>query len=223
MKEIIDFYLQLSQNNNKPWFDGHWAEYERIKKKAAAFAEDFIKGVELFDPCCKNLQVKDCTYRINRDIRFSNDKRPYKDWLGVYVCPKGKKSGMAGYYIHIEPSTDTYMLCGGLYNPTKEVLKSVREQIMLEPDEFHAAVQACGEGFELNWENAQKRFPVGYDVADKHSEYYRLRSYEIYLYLPRKDVLSKDFLSCSLEKLQRCHQLNELLNKCVDFVSPDAL
>ena len=100
MKEILDFYLRLSQNNNKPWFDEHRPEYEATKKKLHAIAEEFIKGIEEFDPRCKSLQVKDCTYRINRDIRFSQDKRPYKDWHGIYVCPKGKKSGMAGYYIH---------------------------------------------------------------------------------------------------------------------------
>ncbi|MBQ5458130.1 MAG: DUF2461 family protein, partial [Bacteroidales bacterium] len=61
MKEILDFYLQLSQNNNKPWFDAHRAEYEAVKKKTTALAEEFIKGVALFDPPCKNLQPKDCT------------------------------------------------------------------------------------------------------------------------------------------------------------------
>ena len=217
MKEALDFYLRLSQNNNKPWFDAHRDEYETVKKKVAAMAEAFIRGVEQFDPRCRNLQVKDCTYRINRDIRFSNDKRPYKDWFGIYVCPGGKKSGMAGYYIHFEPASDTYFMCGGLYNPTKEVLKSIREQIMLEPDEFHEAVLACGSNFHLNWEHALKRFPVGYSETDKHSEYYRLRSFEIYSDVTRKDVTSKDYLPKALARLEKCHQLNELLNKCVDY------
>ena len=218
MKEILDFYLQLSQNNNKPWFDAHRAEYEVIKKKTTALAEEFIKGVALFDPRCKNLQPKDCTYRINRDIRFSPDKRPYKDWLGIYVCPGGKKSGMAGYYIHFEPATDTYLMCGGLYNPTKEVLKSIREQIMLEPDAFHKAVQSCGKGFGLNWDNALKRFPVGFNADDKHSEYYRLKSFEITQFVTKKDVLGKDYLTNALAQLKKCHEFNELLNKCADFV-----
>lgn len=49
MKEILDFYLRLSQNNNKPWFDEHRSEYEIMKKKFHAIAEEFIKGVEEFD------------------------------------------------------------------------------------------------------------------------------------------------------------------------------
>lgn len=217
MKDILDFYLRLSQNNNKTWFDEHRQEYEVVKKKFAALASDFIEGVQAFDPRCRNLQVKDCIYRVNRDIRFSQDKRPYKDWHGIYVCPRGKKSGMAGYYIHFEPANDLYFVCGGLYNPEKEVLKSVREQIMLEPDEFHNAVCSCGEDFQLNWENALKRMPVGYSENDMHSEYYRLKSYEVYKSLTKRDVLAKDFVKNALSYLERCKDFNEMLNKCYDY------
>ena len=70
MKEILDYYLRLSQNNNKPWFDAHKAEYLHVKEKFEALAEKFIHGVEQFDPHCRNLQVKDCVYRIYRDIRI---------------------------------------------------------------------------------------------------------------------------------------------------------
>ena len=217
MKEILDFYLRLSQNNNKPWFDAHRAEYEASKAKLAAIAEEFINGIAEFDPRCKDLQVKDVTYRINRDIRFTQDKRPYKDWHGIYVCPKGKKSGMAGYYIHLEPANNLYFVCGGLYNPSKEVLQSVREQIMLEPDEFHNAVLSCGDDFQLNWDGALKRMPVGYNEADKHSEYYRLKTYEIYKPLTKRDVLAKDFIPKAVSYLKRCHEFNELLNRCFDY------
>lgn len=219
MKELMDFYLRLAQNNNKPWFDAHRDEYEESKKKLAAFAQEFILGVSQFDPRCKNLQVKDCTYRINRDIRFSLDKRPYKDWHGVYVCPGGKKSGMAGYYIHFEPANDLYFVCGGLYNPTKEVLQSVREHFMLDPDGFHKAVLSCGEDFRLNWDNALKRMPRGYDENDPHSEYYRLKSYEMYKSLTLDDVLAPDLMEKALSYLKRCHQFNELLNNCVDYAN----
>ena len=221
MKTILDFFLRLSQNNNKLWFDAHRAEYEALKKQhLSVFAMDFVRGVEDFDPRCHGLQLHDVTYRINRDIRFSNDKSPYKHWYGVYVCPRGKKSGMAGYYIHLEPATDTYFICAGLYNPTKEVLGSVREQIMLEPDEFHDAVVACGKGFELNWDNALKRMPVGWSENDRHSEYYRLKSYEICKPLTKDDILDKDFLPKALKELRKCQPFNEILNRCVDYLDP---
>lgn len=217
MKELLDYYLRLSQNNCKSWFDSHRDEYEKSKKQLEALAEQFIQGVELFDPRCQGLTPKDCTYRINRDIRFSQDKRPYKDWHGIYVCPRGKKSGMAGYYIHLEPANNEFFLCGGLYNPTREVLQSVREQISLEPEEFHQAVLACGQDFRLGWGHALKRMPLGYKDTDPHSEYYRLRSYEILCPLTKREVLEKDFLNKAVARLQKCYRLNEWLNRCYDY------
>lgn len=217
MEKLLDFYLRLSQNNNKPWFDAHRPEYEETKGLLAAVAEEFIAGIAQFDPRCKDLQVKDCTYRINRDIRFSKDKRPYKDWHGIYVCPRGKKSGMAGYYIHFEPASDLFFVSAGLYNPTKEVLASVREQIMLEPEEFDDAVKACGEGFQLDWNRALRRMPKGFSEGDKHSEYYKLRSYEIIKRITRHDVLAQDFVPKALQTLSHCHTFNELLNKCYEY------
>lgn len=217
MKQMLDFYLRLAQNNNKQWFDAHRAEYEAAKRRLHAFAEEFIHGIEAFDSRCKGLTVKDCTYRINRDIRFSHDKSPYKHWTGIYVCPKGKKSGMAGYYVHFEPINNLYFVCGGLYNPSKEVLASVREQIMLEPDDFHARLLSCGDDFRLNWEGALKRMPKGFSEADTHSEYYRLKTYEVYKSFTAHDVMAADFLATAVDALKRCLPFNEMLNQCYDY------
>lgn len=217
MEELLNFYLALSLNNHKPWFDEHRAQYQQVKATASAFALDFLHRVEQFDPRVHDLSLGDITYRINRDIRFSPDKRPYKDWFGVYVCPKGKKSGMAGYYIHFEPATETFFLCGGLYNPDKDVLASVREDIMLDPEPFHEAVLSAGEGWHLNWEGALKKVPRGYDAADPHSEYYRLKSYELYYPIRREDVLRPDFPDWAVCKLQEVYRFNEHLNCCFDY------
>lgn len=217
MQDLLDFYLRLSQNNNKEWFDAHRNEYERVKQSSRAFALAFLERIEAFDERVHDLGIGDITYRINRDIRFSADKRPYKDWFGVYVCPRGKKSGMAGYYVHFEPATETFFLCGGLYNPTKEVLASVREDIMLEPDVFHSLVESCGSGWHLNWDAALKKVPRGFNAEDPHSEYYRLKSYELYHPITRADVLRPDFVDWAAAKLQETHAFNERLNRCFDY------
>lgn len=216
MKEILSFLTLLGQNNNKPWFDEHKAQYLDVKKRFDAFAMEFARGVAEFDPRCEGLQLRDITYRIYRDLRFSQDKRPYKDWFGVYVCPGGKKSGMAGYYIHLQPATNTYFLCGGLYNPTKEVVKSVREMIMLEPEQLLAALKQCDD-FTLPWDAALKKVPQGYSDTDEQSPYYRLKSYEIYKSITKRDVLKKDFLQTALADLRRTHDYNEMLNRSVDY------
>lgn len=207
---------RLTENNNKPWFDAHKAEYLEVKKRFDEFALQFLHGVEEFDARVKNLGLKDITYRIYRDVRFTEDKRPYKWHMGVYVCPKGKKSGMAGYYIHLEPVTETFFICGGLYNPAKEVVASVREDIMLNGREFDEALQRCAD-FELPWDSALKKMPRGYDEKDEYSRYYRLKSYEIYKHVGRREVLDKDFLAHALADLRRTQPFNEILNRCFDF------
>ena len=216
MKEIIDFLQRLAKNNDKTWFDAHKNEYLDVKKRFEEFALEFMHGVEEFEPRVHGLQIKDITYRIYRDLRFSLDNRPYKTWMGVYVCPKGKKSGMAGYYIHIEPDTNEYFLAAGLYNPTKEVLKSVREEIMLEGDHFVGTLENCKD-FTLPWDEALKRVPKGYDENYKHSKYYRLKTYTLFKPLTKKQVLSKDFLKDALTDLKRCQEYNETLNRCYDY------
>ena len=93
MEEILDFLGQLHDNNTREWFDAHRKEWARVKAHAAELTEALIEGIATFDPAVRGLRVQDCTYRIARDTRFSNDKSPYKDWLGIFVAPHGKKSG----------------------------------------------------------------------------------------------------------------------------------
>ncbi|MBR1839703.1 MAG: DUF2461 domain-containing protein [Prevotella sp.] len=216
MENLLDFLKRLSENNNKPWFDEHKSEYLEAKKTFDSFALDFMHGVEEFDPRVHGLQLKDITYRIYRDLRFTLDKRPYKTWMGVYVCPKGKKSGMAGYYIHMEPDNDEFFLAAGLYNPTKEVVKSVREEIMLEGEHFHKTLEQCKD-FTLPWDEALKKVPKGYDENDKYSQYYRLKTYTLLKPVSRKQLLAKDFLKKALADLKRCYDYNETLNRCFDY------
>ncbi|TGX82229.1 DUF2461 domain-containing protein [Palleniella muris] len=218
MKEIIDFFTELAKHNEKTWFDAHKAEYKTVKAQFDAFALEFMKGVEEFDPRVQGLGVNDITYRIYRDLRFTLDKSPYKTWHGVYVCPKGKKSGMSGYYIHFEPATDTYFLCAGLYNPEKDVVKSIREEIMCNGDKVVEALSLC-EDFQLPWDKALKKIPAGFSATDKYSDYYRLRSFEIYKPVKKRDVLKKDFLKNALADFRRTYEYNEILNRCYDYAN----
>ena len=107
MKEVVMFLRQLKANNNKEWFTEHKAEYQSAQAKFNAFCEELIHRIEEFDPSVRGLTLKDCTYRIYRDLRFSKDKSPYKTHMGVYVCRGGKKSGYSGYYFHVAAGNET--------------------------------------------------------------------------------------------------------------------
>lgn len=77
----------------------------------------------------------------------------------------------------------------------------------------------CGDGYKLDWENALKRMPSGFKESDPHSEYYRLKSYELCKPLTEEDVLDKNFLPKALDSLRHCHRLNEWLNRCFDYTN----
>lgn len=101
VKKINHFLQDVAAHNNREWFQEHKAEYLAAKSD---FEEGIRKAIDHyagFDDEIAHLQVKDCTYRFYRDIRFSSDKSPYKRHFGAYICAHGKKSLRGGYYIHV--------------------------------------------------------------------------------------------------------------------------
>ena len=145
MKEVIDFFRRLHDDNTREWFDAHRAEWIRVKGRFADFTGQLIEGIASFDPEVRGLRPQDCTYRIARDTRFSPDKSPYKTYIGAYIAPKGKKSGFAGYYFHIEPCCDSLVCCNLLsagavcIEPT--VLRSIREEVLDNGAQIEAAIR----------------------------------------------------------------------------------
>lgn len=216
MKEIVDFLRELAINNNREWFEAHRDWYKQVKCRMDSVAEQFIEAVEGFDSSVRGVRVKDVTYRIYRDTRFTKDKSPYKTWFGVYVCPRGKKSGFSGYYMHLEPAENTYFICAGAYCPTAGEQKSVREEIMTEGEGFVAAVEAA-EGFTLDWTGAYKRVPLGWNKEDEFAEYYRLRQYIVMKQVGEEYFTAPDYFERVAEDLRRTKPFNDILNRSIEY------
>lgn len=216
MKDIINFLEDLAANNDRAWFEANRDRYKAVKSLMDAVAKDFIEAVAAFDPSVEGVQVKDATYRIYRDTRFTKDKSPYKTWFGVYVCPRGKRSGLSGYYMHVEPDQNHYMLCTGAYCPTAGEIKSVREEIMTEGDAFVETIRQA-EGFDIDWSTAYKRMPQGWSAEDLHSEYYRLRNFLLVKLIDRDFVLSDDFISRAADQMSRTRPFNDTLNRAIEY------
>ena len=102
----VSFLKELKKNNNKPWFDNHREKYLSAKVDFENFIGKLLQAMSAFDSDIKELLVKNCTFRINRDIRFSKDKTPYKTNMGASLNRGGKKSIFAGYYFHLEPGKE---------------------------------------------------------------------------------------------------------------------
>ncbi|MBI3235643.1 MAG: DUF2461 domain-containing protein, partial [Bacteroidetes bacterium] len=104
LKKTISFLSTLKDNNHKEWFDIHRSEWDTIRKDLTLFIDEVIVDIAKFDPNVNAIKAKDCIFRINKDIRFSKDKSPYKTNIGASISKEGRKSIYAGYYVHIEPN-----------------------------------------------------------------------------------------------------------------------
>ena len=88
MKETYSFLQELAQNNNREWFNANKPHFKELQERFHAFAQQLIDAVSAWDEeiAASNLTVKDCTYRIYRDTRFSKNKEPYKTHMGIFIC-----------------------------------------------------------------------------------------------------------------------------------------
>ena len=137
--KILSFLKAVAANNNREWFAEHKQEYMTAKANFEAGINEAIARISVFDPSIAHLTAKDCCYRFYRDIRFSEDKSPYKRHFGAYICAGGKKSLQSGYYIHVQP--ERCFISGGAYWLPTNILTACRNEIMANIDEWRRYVE----------------------------------------------------------------------------------
>lgn len=177
----VNFLKELKKNNNKPWFDGHREKFLSAKTDFENFIEKIISLTSSFDEDIKELQAKNCTFRINRDIRFSKDKTPYKINMGASFNKGGKKSIFAGYYFHIEPGGKSFA-GGGLWMPDTAELKKLRQEIDYCFPEFkkllsNALFKKHYGGLEMNEAQMLVNIPKGYERDNPAAPFLKLKSF----------------------------------------------
>ncbi|MES2799036.1 MAG: DUF2461 domain-containing protein [Bacteroidota bacterium] len=135
-EEFLKFFMELAANNNKEWFDLNRKRYEQfVKVPFQNFVQLTIAEISKKHPSFKDLQAKDCIFRIHRDIRFSKDKTPYKLMVSAVIAPEGRKSkAVNGVYIELGP--EHFRVYGGIYEIATEDLYLVREGIVENLAEF---------------------------------------------------------------------------------------
>ena len=182
MDTIITYLSQLEANNNKPWFDAHKSEYQEARAHFNAIVEKLIAGVMEFDPSVRGVGIKESTYRIHKDMRFSKDGLPYKTHFGAYICRGGKKSGYSGYYFHVgtgsgeEYPCKSFLAVGNYYMEPK-VLKIVREDIELGAGDFDKIIQGLHPSLSLDQDQKLKRAPLSFDAQGPYIEHIKLKNF----------------------------------------------
>ncbi len=226
MKTVLEFLSDLGANNNREWFAANKGRYKEAEAVFNSFAEPLIAAVGEFDESVRGLTLRECTYRIYRDTRFSHDKTPYKTHFGLYMCPGGKKSGNGGYYFHVEPSgggmIGSHLLDVGIYMPDAAVLKSVRDEIFDNGDEVLRTMELARKaGFELDRSNSLKRTPTGYPVGTEWDEYLKLKDFHLGKTVGDDYILAPGLVERVAADFRAGHDFMALMSRAARFAKEE--
>ena len=227
MKEILDFLRDLDSNNHREWFNANKDRYQEVLKKWYAFCESLITEIGRFDKDIAPLTIKDCTYRIYCDTRFSKDKSPYKTHFGAFLAKGGKKSMRAGYYFHIGTGNSreyphAHMLASGNYCYDKRAVKILREDISDEWETFSTSILGKADAqFVPDMEGALKRVPREYDPSAPYADWMRMRAYCLTAQAD-DDFLLEDHLAQRVAELFKTTKpFVDYINRAVDYVNEE--
>jgi uncharacterized protein (TIGR02453 family) len=215
----IKFLKDLAMNNNKPWFEDHRSVFESAKKDFENFIENILKSYAPKDEDLATLQVKECLFRINRDVRFAKDKSPYKNNMGASINRGGKKSIFAGYYIHCQPGKS--FVGGGLWMPMPPETKKIRQEIDYCLDEFKGIVTS--KKFKSIYRELDKseafalvNIPKGYEKENPASEYLKLKSWIATRPLTDAELTSKDLSKKVIDAFNTLQPLVKFINRAIE-------
>lgn len=231
-KRILKFLKAIAANNNREWFAEHKAEYLACKEDFEQTVSLLIARIAEFDPNVAHLTPKDCCYRFYRDVRFSNDKSPYKRHFGAYICEAGRKSLHGGYYLHVQPGA-SFICCGTYWLPTN-ILTACRNEIMSNIDEWRKCVENGkfirlygypSEGVMTDEEMSEKGFGIAHLKTCPRDF---PRDYELMYYLRMKDYaawhrVEDDFFASDnwMDEVVGMFKVGQPLNKFVNAVVSD--
>lgn len=213
---IFRFLEEISANNNREWFNENRDKYEEARIEFEKLVTGAISTISLFDESIRGVQVKDTTYRIYRDTRFSSDKTPYKTHIGAYINAKGKKSQHCGYYIHIQPGN--CMLAGGSICPPPKLLKEIRQAVYDNIDEYIGIVEdpEFKKYFPVIGENHLKTAPKGFPKDFKYIDYLKCKEYVCSRFVSDDFFLSPDLFKEIENTFRQMKRFADFMNYTID-------
>ncbi len=215
----LNFLKDLKQNNHRDWFEKNRKVYEAAKADFEIFTGKVLEQLSKTDSSIADLKPKDCLFRINRDVRFSKDKSPYKTNFGMGISKGGKKGNDAGYYFHGEPGSA--FVGGGLWMPMAPELKKVRQEIDYCWKEFSGIIRS--KKFVVVYDDINKsaeysltRPPKGYNETNPAIEYLKLKGFVGMKPLADEDLLSKDAVKKIVAPFEALKPLLDFINRALE-------
>ncbi|MBL7885988.1 MAG: DUF2461 domain-containing protein [Flavobacterium sp.] len=218
-KQALQFLDDLIANNNTEWMHANKKRYEDYKKDYHSFIASILSEMKPLDPTLEPLEVKNCTFRINRDIRFSKDKSPYKTNMGVWFTQNKNRKNSPGYYIHYEKGA--CFIAGGVWCPEPNELKLIRKEIEFFHDDLEKIVTDKTFKSEFNQitrdeNNMLKKAPKDIDPNHPAIEFLKLKSYTASQKIDEKLFTQPDFSKTIAKKLMALKPMNDFLRRALE-------
>ncbi len=208
-EDTIRFLRGLKKNNKKEWFEAHRNTYEEdLREPCKRFVSAMGRALaEAKLPLISDL--KRSLFRINRDIRFSKDKSPYKTHIGiVFPMQETKEDEWSGMYLGFEPAGKNDVKAyvgGGAYMPSSPYLKRIRKKIDRQYNELEKL--AADKNFKKEYSKgiigeSLKRMPQGYEEGHPAADWLKMKSYTFGSDLTKKELLSPNLPKILIQKIK---------------------
>src|SRR5262245_42528744 len=212
----IKFLKDLEMKDDKSWFDAPRRQDAAAKKNFEQFIQAVIDKHGNQAATIKERTAKECMFRINRDVRFSTDKSPYKTNFGASINRGGKKSRYAGYYFHLEPGNS--FIGGGIWMPEPKETVSIRQEIDYNLEEFKQITSSrkfvkVYNGLERAAEYSLVKIPKGYEKDNPAAEFLKLKSWLATRPLLDEELQSKSLLKITVDAFETLQPLLMFLNR----------
>lgn len=216
-KETIDFLKKLKKNNSKEWFENNRQSYLTAKENYLEFVTEVLHKLKSFDSTLQDIQPKNCVFRINRDVRFSANKEPYKTNFGASFSKGGKKINCAGYYFHLEPGA--CFIGGGYWMPQGEDLQKIRQEIDYNFDEFKKIISAKTFINYFNTLDSKEKLirpPKGYEKDNPALEFLQLKNFIVMAKIEDEELVDKTIITKVVAHFKAMKPLVDFLNRAID-------
>ena len=183
----FEFFMAIRFNNNRQFFhDNHdWYE-EAVRTPLRDLAADLAPAVEAMDPDLETRPEK-VVSRINRDIRFSNDKSPYRDYMWLAFRQPGLDRKITlGAYFDISCQGASYGF--GIYNEHRPYMNGLRQRLATDEESFLGLWLPVKDRFAL-FGNHFKRMAVPDGLHEETKSWYTLKGFWV-----EKEIMDFDLL-----------------------------
>jgi uncharacterized protein (TIGR02453 family) len=198
IRDLTQFLAELSENNNRAWFVMNKPRYDILRAEFLELVTTLIADIAKFDPAVAGCNPKKALFRINRDMRFSRDKSPYKTTFSTAITASGLKKPSQGggpaYYFHIDANA-TLLVAGGEYMPPASRLLEIRQHVIADAAGFSKVLKnrKLKETFGgLQEEGKLTRPPKGFDADAPHIESIKLKNFIVWKETSVKKKISED-------------------------------